>query len=51
MPGMMDTILNLGLNDKTAAAMEKDFGERFAMVFISYHSISLSFSLTPYLSP
>ena len=32
MPGMMDTVLNLGLNDVTAAAMEKDFGERFAMV-------------------
>ena len=32
MPGMMDTVLNLGLNDVTAAAMEKSFGERFAMV-------------------
>ena len=32
MPGMMDTVLNLGLNDITAAAMEKSFGERFAMV-------------------
>jgi pyruvate,orthophosphate dikinase len=31
MPGMMDTVLNLGLNDITAAAMEKSFGERFAM--------------------
>jgi len=31
MPGMMDTVLNLGLNDVTAAAMEKSFGERFAM--------------------
>jgi pyruvate,orthophosphate dikinase len=32
MPGMMDTVLNLGLNDVTAAALAKDFGERFAMV-------------------
>ena len=30
MPGMMDTVLNLGLNDATAAALEKSFGERFA---------------------
>ena len=25
MPGMMDTILNLGLNDKTVEALKKDF--------------------------
>ena len=32
MPGMMDTILNLGLNDKTAAALARETGnERFAM--------------------
>src|ERR1700692_4421842 len=31
MPGMMDTILNLGLNDKTAAALENKSGNpRFA---------------------
>ncbi|MEO7649395.1 MAG: pyruvate, phosphate dikinase, partial [Bryobacteraceae bacterium] len=31
MPGMMDTILNLGLNDKTVAALEKKSGNsRFA---------------------
>jgi len=35
MPGMMDTILNLGLNDRTAAAMAAESGnERFA--FDSY---------------
>ncbi len=35
MPGMMDTILNLGLNDKTAAGLAKKSGnERFA--FDSY---------------
>jgi pyruvate,orthophosphate dikinase len=32
MPGMMDTVLNLGLNDRTAEALAKNFGERFAMV-------------------
>lgn len=32
MPGMMDTILNLGLNDATVVGLAKDFGERFAMV-------------------
>jgi len=32
MPGMMDTILNLGLNDETVAALAKETGnERFAM--------------------
>ena len=32
MPGMMDTILNLGLNDKTVAALtEKTSNKRFAM--------------------
>ena len=32
MPGMMDTILNLGLNEVTAAALAKETGnERFAM--------------------
>ena len=31
MPGMMDTILNLGLNDKTVVALAKDSGnEAFA---------------------
>jgi len=31
MPGMMDTVLNLGINDKTVVALAKRFGERFAM--------------------
>jgi pyruvate,orthophosphate dikinase len=32
MPGMMDTVLNLGLNDRTAAALAKKSGsERFAL--------------------
>jgi pyruvate,orthophosphate dikinase len=30
MPGMMDTVLNLGLNDKTVEALAKTSGERFA---------------------
>ena len=31
MPGMMDTVLNLGLNDKTVQALEKASGNpRFA---------------------
>jgi pyruvate,orthophosphate dikinase len=30
MPGMMDTILNLGLNDRTAAGLAAKAGERFA---------------------
>jgi pyruvate,orthophosphate dikinase len=33
MPGMMDTILNLGLNDETVKGLSKDFGEKFAMVY------------------
>ena len=32
MPGMMDTILNLGLNDETVEGLSETFGERFAMV-------------------
>lgn len=32
MPGMMDTVLNLGLNDETVAGLSKEFGERFALV-------------------
>lgn len=32
MPGMMDTILNLGLNDDTVQGLSKNFGERFALV-------------------
>ena len=31
MPGMMDTVLNLGLNDVTVKGLAKDFGERFAL--------------------
>ncbi len=34
MPGMMDTVLNLGLNDETVKALAKAAGERFA--FDSY---------------
>ena len=30
MPGMMDTVLNLGLNDEVAAALAAKSGERFA---------------------
>ena len=33
MPGMMDTVLNLGLNDETVKGLANDFGERFALVF------------------
>jgi pyruvate,orthophosphate dikinase len=32
MPGMMDTVLNLGLNDDTVKGLARDFGDRFAMV-------------------
>ncbi len=32
MPGMMDTILNLGINDETVEGLAKDFGEKFALV-------------------
>jgi pyruvate,orthophosphate dikinase len=32
MPGMMDTVLNLGINDKTVTGLAKEFGERFAWV-------------------
>lgn len=32
MPGMMDTILNLGINDDTVQGLAKDFGEKFALV-------------------
>jgi pyruvate,orthophosphate dikinase len=38
MPGMMDTILNLGLNDETVQGLSKDFGEKFALVMYSLHS-------------
>jgi pyruvate,orthophosphate dikinase len=31
MPGMMDTVLNLGINDETVKGLAKQFGERFAM--------------------
>jgi len=30
MPGMMDTVLNLGLNDKTVAGLAEEVDERFA---------------------
>jgi pyruvate,orthophosphate dikinase len=32
MPGMMDTVLNLGLNDDTVVGMAEEFGERVAQV-------------------
>ena len=31
MPGMMDTVLNLGINDETLEALSFQFGERFAL--------------------
>lgn len=34
MPGMMDTILNLGLNDETVKGLSKNFGEKFAYVSV-----------------
>lgn len=30
MPGMMDTVLNLGLNDEVVAGLAEKSGERFA---------------------
>jgi len=43
MPGMMDTILNLGLNDTTCAALARETGnERFA--FDSYRRFILMFT-------
>jgi pyruvate,orthophosphate dikinase len=43
MPGMMDTILNLGLNDETVVALAKNSGnERFA--FDSYRRFILMFT-------
>jgi hypothetical protein len=33
---MMDTILNLGLNDETVQGLSKNFGDRFAMVFFLF---------------
>ena len=50
MPGMMDTILNLGLNDRTAAALARETGNerfaldsfrRFILMFTSILSISV----------
>ncbi|RYH25599.1 hypothetical protein EON65_15440 [archaeon] len=35
MPGMMDTILNLGLNDEVVVGLSANFGEKFAWVRIS----------------
>ena len=31
MPGMLDTVLNLGINDETVEGLSKQFGERFAL--------------------
>ena len=30
MPGMLDTVLNLGINDVTVKSLSENFGERFA---------------------
>lgn len=40
MPGMMDTILNLGLNDEVVEGLSKNFGERFAWVNKYYSKIT-----------
>jgi pyruvate, orthophosphate dikinase len=42
MPGMMDTILNLGLNDQTAESLARSAGERFA--FDSYRRFVTMYS-------
>lgn len=42
MPGMMDTILNLGLNDETVEGLAKESGERFA--FDSYRRFVAMYS-------
>ena len=42
---MMDTILNLGLNDDTVQGLAKDFGERFALVRYTY-SYPMQLNLT-----
>lgn len=31
MPGMMDTVLNLGLNDASLPGLAAEYGQRFAM--------------------
>jgi pyruvate,orthophosphate dikinase len=38
MPGMMDTVLNLGLTDEVAAAIATKVTERAARLFFLYHS-------------
>ena len=38
MPGMMDTVLNLGMNDDTVKGLSSEFGERFALVSNMHHS-------------
>lgn len=50
MPGMMDTILNLGLNDETVKACAATFGARFAYVSELYSCIfgCCSLILTPF---
>lgn len=42
LPGMMDTVLNLGLNDKIVAGLAKKSGERFALD--SYRRFIMMFS-------
>jgi pyruvate,orthophosphate dikinase len=42
MPGMMDTVLNLGLNDETVVGLGKKSGERFA--YDAYRRLIMMFS-------
>lgn len=52
MPGMMDTVLNLGLNDEVVAGLAAKSGERFAYDsfrrFIDMFGGVVSGSFTPY---
>jgi hypothetical protein len=43
MPGMMDTVLNLGLNDETVKGLAVNFGERFAKVILASGLVFLLF--------
>lgn len=52
MPGMMDTVLNLGLNDEVVAGLAAKSGERFAYDsyrrFLDMFGDVVSGSFTPY---
>ena len=54
MPGMMDTVLNLGLNDEVVAGLAAKSGERFAYDsyrrFLDMFGDVVSNSYTPYAS-